>query len=363
VGVARLVAVGVARWRPAWATWLRAPPRRGAVVVGVGVLGLAVLAPAWTQIDAFGATNAEWISAQHAAESTQGGEVDRLIDYVHVHGGGRVYAGMPSNWGSNFVVGAVPVFKYLESRDVDEVGYTLRTASLMTDPEYFFDEQNPGDYALFAVHYLILPAGHPPPVPARLVLHAGTYQLWVVPDRGYVRVVDTVGVLSADKTDVGTMSVPYLRSGLPGAGRYLTVAYAGAAPAPLTAPTVSGTTGAAGRVRSEHDDLVNGTVRAVVVTRRRAAVVLSASYDPGWSVTVDGHRAPVEMLAPALPSVRVGPGVHTIVFAYRGFGAYPVLFGVLVVTVAVLVWAGPLDGWRRVRVRRLSAPPDGAGAA
>ena len=34
--------------------------------------------------------------------STQGRDVDRLIAYVQHHGGGRVYAGMPSNWGSRF---------------------------------------------------------------------------------------------------------------------------------------------------------------------------------------------------------------------------------------------------------------------
>jgi hypothetical protein len=68
-----------------------------------------------------------------------------------------------------FTVGAVPVFMYLESQDVYEVGYTLRTASLMTDPEYFFDERNPGDYRLFGIHYLIVPSGYLPPVPAKLL--------------------------------------------------------------------------------------------------------------------------------------------------------------------------------------------------
>jgi hypothetical protein len=58
---------------------------------------------------------------------------------------------MPSNWGQDFTVGEVPVFKYLESRDVDEAGYTLRTASLMTDPEYHFDDRNPSDYQLFGI--------------------------------------------------------------------------------------------------------------------------------------------------------------------------------------------------------------------
>jgi hypothetical protein len=267
-----------------------------------------------------------------------------------------VYAGMPSNWGSDFVVGAVPVFKYLESRDVDEVGYTLRTASLMTDPEYYFDEDNPGDYDLFAIHYEILPVDRTSPVPAHVVMTAGPYRLLVLPDAGYVRVVDTVGSLSADKTDVGTMSVPYLGSDLPGQGRYLAVAYADSPPAPLTAPQVSDIAGAAGTVRSERDDLADGRVSATVVARRTAAVVLSASFDPGWSVRVDGHRARLEMLAPALPAVRVGPGVHTITFSYEGFGLYPALFAVLVVTLVALVWAGPLDGWSRLRRRRGPRP-------
>jgi hypothetical protein len=51
-------------------------------------------------------------------------------------------------------------------RDVDEVGYTLRTASLMTDPEYFFDDRDPSDYRLFGIRYLILPARDRPPVRA-----------------------------------------------------------------------------------------------------------------------------------------------------------------------------------------------------
>ncbi len=352
MAVVRLVRASAARWQPRLSSWATDPTRRIAMVSVAGVVGFAALSPAWGQIDAFASTNTQWVNAQHAAESTQGRDVDRLIRYVHAHGGGRTYAGMPSNWGSNFKVGAVPVFKYLESQDVDEVGYTLRTASLMTDPEYFFDEQVPGDYALFAVHYMILPVRHIAPVPARPVLTAGGYRLLVLPDAGYVRVVDTVGSLSADKTNVGTMSVPYLRSDLPGVGRYLSVAYAGGAPAPLTAPDVGALTGTAGRVTSEHDDLPDGLVRATVVARRRAAVVLSASFDPGWTVRVDGRQVRVDMVAPALPAVRVGPGVHTITFSYGGFGLYDPLVGLLVLTVIVLVVVGPLDGWDRIRGRR-----------
>ncbi|HUY23280.1 MAG TPA: YfhO family protein [Acidimicrobiales bacterium] len=351
VALARAVAAAVTRVRPGVAAWAASPGRRLGLVVAAGAAGAVALAPAWSQTSAFASRNAQAVGAQRAAERARGPEIGRLIAYVRGHGGGRVYAGMPSNWGSQFTVGVVPVFKYLESRDVDEVGYTLRTASLMTDPEFFFDETNPGDYPLFGVRYMILPAGMSSPVPARLVEAAGPYRLWVLPEAGYVRVVDTVGVLSADRTDVGLMSVPYLRSDLPGAARYLAVAYSGGAPAPLTAP-VGDVTGSPGRVRDERDDLPEGRVTATVVARRSAVVVLSASYDPGWTVRVDGHPVAVEMLAPALPGVAVGPGVHRVTFSYAGFRSYPALIAVGAVTLAALVWVGPLDGLGALRARR-----------
>ena len=100
---------------------------------------------------------------------------------------------MPSNWGANFTVGTVPVFKYLESRDVDEVGYTLRTASLMTDPEYFLDERQPADYRLFGIRYLLLPAGRRPPVPALLEMRSGPFRLWTIRGGGYVQIGRIVG--------------------------------------------------------------------------------------------------------------------------------------------------------------------------
>ena len=90
-------------------------------------------------------------------------------------------------------MGDVPVFKYLESKDIDEVGYTLRTASLMTDPEYFFDESNPGDYPLFGIGYIITPADMASPVEADKVGCSGDYCLWALPDPGYIHVYDTTG--------------------------------------------------------------------------------------------------------------------------------------------------------------------------
>ncbi|MGA8722772.1 MAG: YfhO family protein, partial [Solirubrobacteraceae bacterium] len=287
------------------------------------------LAPAWLQLGSYDRRTARAIRAQRHADATQGAQLDRLIAAIKRKGGGRVYAGMPSNWGAEFTVGAVPVFKYLESRDIDEVGYTLRTASLMTDPEYYFDERNPSDYRLFAIHYLILPAGSRPPVPARPDLRAGPYALWTLDPSGYIHAGTIVGTLPANRTNIGTRSIPILRSHLAEHSRYLRVAFdpiAGAVrprPLPPARPPARGAT----EVSAETDHLDKGEVAATVTIRHAGVVVLSASFDPGWAATVDGRPQPTKMVAPALVATTIPAGTHRVVFSYHGFGFEgPLLF-------------------------------------
>jgi len=228
------------------------------------------------------------------------------------------------------------VFKYLESRDVDEVGYTLRTASLMTDPEYYFDERNPADYRLFGIRYLILPAGSKPPAPARLALRSGPYWLWTIDGAGYIQVGQIVGTISADRTNVGARSVPLLRSRLADDGAYLGVR-PGGGDDPL--PTVRSQS-SAGLVSAESADLDDGEASATARMRLPGIVVLSASYDPGWTATVNGRPQPVRMVAPALVAVDVPAGTDHVVFRFLGYGDYPELFG-LGGLALVIVGIGP----------------------
>jgi uncharacterized membrane protein YfhO len=95
-------------------------------------------------------------------------------------------------------------------------------------------------------------------------------------------------------------------------------------------------------------------------------VVLSASFDPGWTVTVNGHTARTEMIAPALVGVTVPKGVYRIAFRYVGFGSYDGLWLVSFGVFAVLA-LGPTLWDRRRHTRRRhtrarharAAPPDG----
>lgn len=344
------------RLRPDWGRRVMTRPGDRSIVAGLCIVALCIaLIPAWSSLRSYDALNRNNIGMQANADSVQGSQIDDLLGYVKAHPRGRVYAGQPTNWGNEFLVGAVPVYKYLESKDVDEVGYTLRTASLMTDPEYYFDDTNPGDYPLFGIGYLITPEGMPLPVPADQIRCVGQYCLWSLPEAGYIHVYDTTGVLRATRADVGTKSTTLLDSPVLAEHKDLTVGFNGGEAAPPTSPDSTGVQGSPGRVVVQSADLENGTARAVVHTNRKAVVVLSASFDPGWHATVNRHPTPTIMVAPALVGVVVGAGVHTVTFTYQGYGSYTTLFVLALLTLVALaaatLWHRKRQGRRRAETQ------------
>jgi len=292
-----------------------------------------VLSPAWAELRRYNRRNASAIAAQRRADATQGAELGRLLAVIRRDGGGRVYAGEPTNWGNSFTVGAVPVFKYVESQDIDEVGYTLRTASLMTDPEYFFLDTDPSDYILFGIRYLLVPTGYAPPVRARLVARSGPYSLLTFVSGSFVHTATLAGTLTADRSNVGVRSIPLLHSHLAQGGVDLRVAWGPGQPQPL--PGGARVT-SPGSVLGTHGRLAAGGLSATVRLRSPGAVVLSASYDPDWTASVDGRPEPTVMVAPALVAVRVRPGIHRVVFRYRGYRGYALLFALCALTLFAL---------------------------
>jgi uncharacterized membrane protein YfhO len=74
--------------------------------------------------------------------------------------------------------------------------------------------------------------------------------------------------------------------------------------------------------------------------RRPGVAVLSASFDPGWRATVDGRPAATLMVAPALVATRVPAGVHRVAFRYAGYGHYPELFALCLLTLGGLAVMG-----------------------
>ena len=72
---------------------------------------------------------------------------------------------------------------------------------------------------------------------------------------------------------------------------------------------------------------------------RPAVVLLKESFDPRWTVTVDGVSTKPVMMAPSYVGVQVAAGSHVVEFHYKSYPHYPLLaaFGIAIL-LALAVW-------------------------
>ena len=314
-----LVAVGRTVWSLATRWWN--PVFTGAVLAVVVALALV---PAFRERARYDSQDHAYIAGQRAAEASDGADVATLVAIAKSRGGGRIYAGLRANWGHDYKVGSVPVYAELANLDADAIGFTFRTVqALSNDPEAAFDETNPADYEMFDVRFLLLPSGHVAPVPATLFGQAGRHRLYEVTTTGYFQVVDLVGSVTADRTNLAAASSDFMHSTSASKSVYPAVAYDGAAAAPATTTAAESTP--AGSITSQHNRKVDGEFTATVVASRRAVVLLKASFDPRWHVTVDGIERPTVFVAPSLVGVQVSAGRHVVEFRYHPYGHYVLL--------------------------------------
>ncbi len=342
IGLGLLAALRLlARVGMRWRTRPLAGPALGALAT---LLVAGALAPAWIERAAYAAQGAEWIREQRAADRTDGADALALVAIAEREGPGRIYAGMRSNWGARYRVGQVPMYAVLLEAGVEGVGFTRPTWSLSSPIEYRFSELRPDHYDLFAVRYAILPEGRAAPPGARELAHRGRHVLWELPTGGYVDVVDITGTVAAGRADLGIQMSGWLRSPDVAAGRFPGVAFEGHPAPPLTTGR-----GSPGRMLREDVRLRDGRAAAEVELHRRGMVLLKASFDPRWQVTVDGRPARAWMVAPSFVGVLAPPGRHRVAFVYEPFPRYDVAFALGLLALGALA-LGP-----RVRRRALSA--------
>ncbi len=315
-----------------------------APAAAMSALCVLALVPGATERWTFDTAGRNYIAEQRTSDATDGRNAIELIRIARSLGPGRFYAGLISSWGAKFRDAYVPIFNILAQQGEDAIGFTLRTASLTDNVERRFDETNLDEYDLFDVKYLLLPATRKPPVPAKLIASRGSYRLYHVATTGYFEVVDTVGPITADRTDIGQQTAGFVGSVLLPERRFPTMAYAGVPPAPAT--LVGTASGLPGVVDRERVDPVDGSFSADVTVARRSVALLKSTFDPRWRVLVDGKPAKTEMIAPTFVGVVVAPGRHHIHFSYRAIGYYPLLFALGLGAFLLLMWADRRTGQR-----------------
>lgn len=323
--------------------------------VGVALAALAaivlVLSPAWRERAAFDAQGAEWLRTQRDADATEGVNVDALIAQAKELGPGRIFAGASGTSAPDRIY-SVPLYHYVLIDQADGVGFYLRTTGISTDVEVLFDQSNAALFDLFAIRYVIMPKEQDPLVPATLVDTKGLHSLYQVQTGGYLGVVDVLPPITADRTNLAERVEPFLRSALVSQGRFPAIDFSGGPPlAAVTLPATNRDSALPGSVASEIASIEDGVVVGEVDMDRAGMVLLKASFDPRWTVEVDGREVPTQMIAPSFVGREVAAGHHSIAFRYRPFSRYDALLAFGAVVFAVLQWAGAV-------VRRL-APPRG----
>ena len=304
----------------------------------LGILLIAVVAPAAAERYSYERTGAGWISEQRAAESTDGADFASLVATAKATAPGRIYGGMRANKTAPKIL-FVPAFAALLNLDADAVGFTRPTWSLMSNVENRFAAHVAAQVDMFGVRWAVLPSDVTPPAGSVESATAGRWVLWSTGDIGYLSVVDTVAPVAVDRTNLGSRMARFLSSDLPLQGRFPTLAWAGAPGADPTLGPDGDPTTPAGSVTSEIAQPADGRFGGDVHADRTAVVQLKASFDPRWTATVDGHDTPTQMIAPGFVGVRVSPGDHRVLFAYHAYPFYWLLFafGAFVMVALVLI--------------------------
>jgi Gpi18-like mannosyltransferase len=328
---------------------------RSAIVwTAVAAAMLGMLAPAWSEVAHYDLFDGTLIAYQRVAEQTDGADFGALVKEAERLGGGRIFAGLRADpWANEYRIGNVQAFAELENYDADAIGYPYRTVqSLSTDVDASFGEYNPAQYEILNIKYMILPEGHQPPVPATFVDSAGRHRLYEVnSDSGYFQVIDVMGAIAENRTDVSSASYTFRYGELATENVYPSVAFNGGAAAPPTSPGSLPPPGSPGTVIKVTNDAVNGAFSATVRANRAAAVLLKESFDPRWTVTVDGIAEKPVMIAPSLVGVEVPAGTHTVAFRYKPYPDYPILVTVGLLSLATLIiW--PRRRYLQSRIRR-----------
>jgi hypothetical protein len=290
-------------------------------------------------------------------DAADGADVTALIEIARENGPGRFYAGMRSNWGSQYRVGQVPMYAVLLNHSVEGVGFTRPTWSLSSPIEYRFSETNRAHHDLFDVRYLILSEDRQPPVDAEELARRGRHVLYEVRTGGYVEIVDVLPPIEAERTNLGVQVAPWLHSDLPPRGAHPGVAFEGHAAPDATAAEDALPEEPPGLVAAEVVELREGVASATVALDRPAMVMLKTSFDPRWQVTVDGIAVEPQMIAPSFVGRLVPAGRHVVRFEYEPYPRYDVLLLIGALTLVALAVVP-----RRMAKRRAAREDAASGA-
>ncbi|HJZ97371.1 MAG TPA: hypothetical protein VKE70_12755, partial [Candidatus Solibacter sp.] len=281
-------------------------------------IGLVMLAPAIRERSAYLARNEAWGHNNLVAYAGGAPALDATIGRV-LERGGRVYTGVPSGWGGQNKIGAVPFFAFLSVRQVPAIAYLYHAMALTAENQPEFNELSPAHYRLYNIRTVVAPAGIQTALPPFWTREQtiGRFDIFATPETGYFDVVDVPGAMHTSKHNFYDVNRRWLQSDWVEKRMHLMLDLGGPVPDrlrlwqndPLPALPAFPPAGAV---------LKQSDTEAEVELTRKAYVLFKMTWHPNWKAWVDGRPMATSMLSPGFIGVPVDVGRHAVVVRYEG---------------------------------------------
>ncbi len=321
------------------------------------VIALVLLAPAIRERSAYLANNQSWSRDNLAAYAGGAAALDATISRVQELGG-RVYAGVPSGWGGQNKVGAVPFFAFLSVRQIPAVSYLYNAMALTAEIEPRMNEWNPAHYRLFGIRSVVTPAGIKTALPPfwKRDQTIGRFDIFTIPESGYFDVVDAPAAVHTTKHNFYEVNERWLQSDWVGWRQHLLLDLGGPVPEnlrlwPENALPALPALPPPGAVLSQRES------EAQVNVARPSYVLYKMTWHPNWHAWVDHMPVATAMLSPGFIGIPVGSGIHTVAVRYEGsaWKLWLALSGIGIVMLAAFL---PGSGRAALRMAKLAVPPN-----
>jgi hypothetical protein len=300
------------------------------IVILAGILVLLILSPVFLERAHFYEQNTQVKIENQNAFLSKSKEISEITETIHNLPPGRVYAGLPADYGNDphEKIGIVPLYAIVPQQGFDSFGYAYYAFPLSTDVRLNFNNTRIEQYNLYNIRYILLPKTWTPPDFYSKIREFEDFTLYRVPTTGYFDLVDVPAIFYGDKTGFYYPNTKWLSSFLPKQKQHPIIDL-GNKPENIPGLPVFSfqevdekTLSNLIQVHHSGGEIYNENIstnqyRAQFVAIRESYLMLKTNYHPGLDVTLDDKKVVPVMLAPGFIGIKVEPGMHQVIFSYQ----------------------------------------------
>ena len=293
-------------------------------------------------------------------------ELLSVVSYQLSVNPGRVFAGRGGSWGKDFRVAETPYFMFLSTHGIPTVLWMPETWSPSSDTEQFFSENQPKDYVLFNIRYVVAPPNQQPQSFWSLRKESPTWKLYEVETEGYISTGVRPAIVSSSKENFINLVHLWIQSDYHKQGLYPQLTFDKDYPKNYGLPnfrmldevTYKVPDGSTHNLFSEvpsyalpavsyelpkilsqesDSDMIFKAKVEVKEDCKECIVILKQTFHPSWKATIDGKAVNPFTVFPFFTAVKLeSAGTHEVVFSYKPSGIKIALLIVSVISLGAL---------------------------